>query len=133
MSTCIKTRTLAAAIGLVTAGAVLVAAPTSTAAGRANNVVTIKAENTDLSGTVKSKRKVCKEDRKVLLYLQRGARGGSNDELFATDTTELDDGVGEWETGNLGFEGKFYAIVKRTPQCKAAASRTVVAERNDDD
>ncbi len=126
------TRTVAAVVGLSTAGALMVAAPSSTAAGRANNVVTIKAENTDLSGTIKSKRKACKDGRKVLLYFQRGARGGANDELFATDTSELDDGVGEWETGNLGFEGKFYAKVKRTAKCKAAASRTVVAERDDD-
>ena len=132
MTTRIPTRTLAAAIGLATAGALMVAAPSSTAAGKARTVVTIKADGTDLSGTVKSKRKACKDGRKVYLYLQRGARGGGNDELFATDTTELDDGVGEWETGNLGFEGKFYATVKRTPKCKAAASRTVVAERDDD-
>jgi hypothetical protein len=126
------TRTLAAVVGLATAGAVLVATPSSTAAPRATTVVTIKAENTDLSGTVKSKRKACKDGRKVYLYLQRGARGGANDELFATDTTELEDGVGEWDTGNLGFEGKFYATVKRTPQCKADSSPTVVAERDDD-
>ena len=132
MSSRTATRTLAAAVGLATAGAVLVAAPSSTAAPRANTVVTIKSEGTDISGTVKSKRKVCKDERKVYLYLQRGARGGGNDELFATDTTELDDGVGEWDTGNLGFEGRFYATVKRTPQCKAASSPTIRVERNED-
>ena len=126
----ITTRALAAAVGTATAAAVLVAAPSSDAAGRADNVVTIKAEGTDLSGTVKSKRRVCKDERKVLLILQRGKRGGANDELFATDTTELQNGVGQWSTGNTGFEGKFYAKVKRTPQCKAAESRTVRAVRN---
>ena len=133
MSTRTPTRVLAATVGLATAGALLVAAPTSTAAGRADNVVTIKAEGTDLSGVVKSKRKACKKDRTVYLYLQRGTRGGGNDELFATDTTELDDGVGEWETGNLGFEGKFYAKIRRTATCKAAVSRTVRAVRDDND
>src|SRR5918992_5118768 len=102
------TRTLAAAVGLATAAAVLVSMPAADAAGRANNVVTIKAEGTDLSGTVKSRRKACKNNRTVYLYLQRGARGGGNDELFATDTTELQNGVGHWNTGNLGTEGKFY-------------------------
>lgn len=126
------TRTVAALVGLATAGALLVAAPTATAAQRANNVVTIKAENTDLSGTIKSKRKVCKEDRTVYLYLQRGARGGDDDELFASDTSELRNGVGHWDTGNLGTEGRFYAKIKRTPQCKAAVSKTVRAERSDD-
>jgi hypothetical protein len=125
------TRTLAAAVGMATAAAVLVSMPAADAAGRANNVVTIKAEGTDLSGTVKSTRKACKNNPTVYLYLQRGARGGGNDELLATDTTELQNGVGHWNTGNLGTEGKFYAKVKRTPKCKAAASRTVVAERND--
>ena len=131
MSSRTTTRTLAAAIGLATAAAVLVTAPSSQAASRANNVVTIKAEGTDLSGTVKSKRRACKDERKVLLILQRGKRGGADDELFATDTTELRNGVGHWNTGNLGFEGKFYAKVKRTPQCKAAASPTVRAVRNE--
>ena len=131
MSSRTTTRALAAAIGLATAAAVLVTAPSSQAASRANNVVTIKAEGTDLSGTVKSKRRACKDERKVLLILQRGKRGGADDELFATDTTELRNGVGHWNTGNLGFEGKFYAKVKRTPQCKAASSPTVRAVRNE--
>ncbi len=49
--------------------------------------------------------------------------------MIASDTTELQNGVGRWSTGNTGFEGKFYAKVKRTPQCKAAESRTVRAVR----
>ncbi len=132
MSRRTTTRLLAAALGTATAAAVLVGVPASDAAGRADNVVTIKAENTDLSGTVKSKRKACKDERKVLLILQRGKRGGANDELFATDTTELQNGVGQWNTGNLGFEGKFYAKIKRTPLCKGAESRTVRAVRSND-
>ena len=131
MSRRTTTRMLAAALGTATAAAVLVGVPAADAAGRANNVVTIKAEGTDLSGTVKSARRACKNERKVLLILQRGARGGANDELFASDTTELRNGVGHWNTGNLGFEGKFYAKIKRTPQCKAATSRTVRAIREE--
>ncbi|HWM74773.1 MAG TPA: hypothetical protein VNQ53_13570 [Nocardioides sp.] len=131
MSRHTTTRMLAAALGTATAAAVLIGVPASDAAGRANNVVTIKAEGTDLSGTVKSNRRACKNERKVLLILQRGARGGANDELFASDTTELRNGVGHWNTGNLGFEGKFYAKIKRTAQCKAATSRTVRAIREE--
>jgi len=126
------TRTLAAALGLATAGAVLVAAPSSTAAPRANNTVTIQAENTDLSGTVKSKRKACKNERKVFLVKQKGAKGGDDDKVIASDTTELEGGVGVWSTGNTGIEGRFYAKVKRTALCKAATSPTVRAERDDD-
>lgn len=125
-------RTLAAAVGLATAAAVLVT-PSSQAAqaGRADVVVTIKAENTDLSGTVKSKRLACKKERRVLLYKQKGTKGGADDSLFATDTTGLQNGQWTWNTGNLGTEGRFYAKVKRTPKCKAAVSRTVRAVRND--
>ena len=129
MSLRTSTRLLAAALGTATAAAVLVGMPASDAAGRADNVVTIKAEGTDLSGTVKSKRRVCKDERKVLLVKQKGARGGADDKVIASDTTELQNGVGEWSTGNTGIEGKFYAKVKRTPQCKAAESRTVRAVR----
>jgi hypothetical protein len=129
MSARTTTRTLAAAVGLATAAAVLVSAPSSQAAPRANNVVTIKAEGTDLSGTVKSKRRACKNERKVFLVKQKGAKGGSNDKVIATDITELDNGVGEWSTGNTGIEGRFYARIKRTPLCKAAVSPTVRATR----
>ncbi|MET0525960.1 MAG: hypothetical protein ABWZ91_14240 [Nocardioides sp.] len=131
MSSRTTVRTLAAAVGLATAAAVLVSAPSSQAAARADNVVTIKAEGTDLSGTVKSKRRACKNERKVFLVKQKGAKGGSDDKVIASDTTELDDGVGVWSTGNTGIEGRFYAKIKRTPLCKAAVSRTVRAIRED--
>ena len=129
-------RTVAATAALAASTALLASAAPATSAesaavARTKVVVTIKAQQTDLSGTVRSSRRVCKKNRTVLLYLQRGKRGGGNDELFATDTTEMRKGVGHWETGNLGFEGKFYAKVKGTPLCKPAVSRTVVAERDD--
>lgn len=127
------TATLAATAALLGTAAPATSAESAEAAAapRTKVVVTIKAQGTDLSGTVRSSRRVCKKNRTVLLYLQRGKRGGGNDELFATDTTEIRKGVGHWETGNLGFEGKFYAKVKGTPLCKPAVSRTVVAERDD--
>ena len=61
---------------LATAAAVLVGARRRTPPARADNVVTIKAEGTDLSGTVKSKRRACKDERKVLLVKQKGAKRG---------------------------------------------------------
>ena len=131
MSRRTTTRMLAAALGTATATAVLVGVPASDAAGRANNVVTIQAEGTDLSGTVKSKRKACKDERKVFLVKQKGAKGGSDDKVIASDTTELQNGVGEWNTGNTGIEGRFYAKIKRTPLCKAATSPTVRAIREE--
>jgi hypothetical protein len=128
-------RSIAAALGLATtAAAVLAATPTAQAAqaGRADVVVTIQAENTDLSGTVKSKRLACKQDRKVVLVKQRGAKGGDDDQVIASDTTSLQDGKWVWSTGNTGIEGRFYAKVKRTDVCKRALSPTVRAVRSDD-
>ncbi|MEP9381504.1 hypothetical protein [Nocardioides sp. KR10-350] len=93
--------------------------------------VTIKAEQVDLSGTVRSPKKVCKNNRKVFLVKQKGAKFGGDDKVIATDTTELKKGVGVWRTGNTGIEGKFYAKVKKTSKCRAAVSKTVVAERDD--
>jgi uncharacterized cupredoxin-like copper-binding protein len=132
MTAPVTTRTLAGAVGLAASAALLVGVTSSEAATRAHTTVTIKAEQTDLSGTVKSKRKACKDGRKVLLVKQKGAKGGDDDEVIASDTTELEDGVGEWSTGNTGIEGRFYAKVKRTPLCKGAVSDTVRAVRNDD-
>lgn len=125
-------RTLAAASGLAVTAAVLVAAPPSQALDRANNTVTIKAEQTDLSGTIKSKRKACKDGRKVFLVKQKGQKGGDDDKVIASDTSELQNGVGEWSTGNTGIEGRFYAKVKPTSMCKGAVSATVNAVRNDE-
>jgi hypothetical protein len=92
----------------------------------AASTVTIKAEGTDLSGTVKSARAVCKDGRKVIVFKQKGARGGGDDKKFATDTAESD---GSWNTGNTGTEGKFYAKVRATTQCKGDTSPTIRATR----
>jgi hypothetical protein len=126
------TRTLAATVGLATAAAVLVSAPSSQGMARADNKVTIQAENTDLSGTVLSKRRACKDERKVILVKQKGAKGGDDDQVISSDTSELENGVGVWSTGNTGLEGRFYAKVKKTALCKAAVSDTVRAVRSND-
>jgi len=122
-----------AAIGVIavgSSGALLAAAPAADAASRAPVSVTIQAEGVDLSGTVVSNRDACMDERKVIVWKQVGKRGGDDDVKFASDTTEIVDGVGQWNTGNTGTEGKFYATVKRSPLCKAASSPTVKAVRN---
>lgn len=119
--------TAATALG---AGATLAFAPSASAAAPAPSTVTIKAEGTDLSGTVSSPRRVCKDERKVIVYKQKGARGGGDDIKFASDTTELQGGVGQWNTGNTGTEGRFYAKVKKTDQCGADTSPTIRATAN---
>jgi hypothetical protein len=92
---------------------------------RAPVTVTIKAEGTDLSGAVKSPRRVCKANRTVIVFKQIGERGGGNDERMFSDTTELNNGVGQWSTGNTGVEGRFYALVKRNSRCKGDTSPTI--------
>jgi hypothetical protein len=100
------------------------------AAGAAPTTVTIKAQGTDLSGTVSSpKPKRCAAGRTVLLIKQKGARGGTDDTKIGSDTAELSGGTYEWSTGNTGIQGRFYAKVKAIPGCKGSTSKTVKATR----
>ncbi|MEI2774794.1 MAG: hypothetical protein V9G19_02260 [Tetrasphaera sp.] len=92
--------------------------------------VTIEAQGTDLSGRLISTSSACVTDREVLVYRQRGGRGGGDDRLFARDTTFVDDaGQATWSTGNTGVEGKFYAVVRPNASCLGDSSPTVVARR----
>ena len=128
-----RTRTLVApaAVLAVAAG---VALPVGTAAGatRAASTVTITAEGTDLSGTVSSpKPGLCADGRKVIVYKQIGSRGGGDDEKLASDTAEKQGSVYVWSTGNTGESGRFYAKVKRTPDCKPDTSPTIKVDKPD--
>jgi hypothetical protein len=127
-----RQRGLALGVLTCTAGALLLAGPSGSAvaAAPAKVTVTIKAEGTDLSGTVHSARRACKANRTVVVYKQVGARGGGDDVRFASDTTEVSGGVGQWNTGNTGTPGRFYAKVKKSAQCKGDTSPTIRAVRN---
>ena len=107
-------------------GALLLAGPAANAAALAPVTVTIQAEGTDLSGTVSSTRAVCEADRNVIVFKQVGTRGGGDDIRFANDTSDSD---GDWNTGNTGTEGRFYAKVKKNLQCQADLSPTIRATR----
>jgi hypothetical protein len=108
----------------------LATAELAAGATAAKTTVTIKAEGTDLSGTVSSpKPKRCAKDRTVLLIKQKGTRGGGDDQKIGSDTAELQGGKYVWSTGNTGIEGRFYAKVKAIPGCKGATSKTVRAMR----
>lgn len=101
------------------------------AATDASTTVTIRAQGTDLSGLVKSPRpRLCAKDRNVLVFKQRGTRGGGDDIRFASDTASLQGGVYAWSTGNTGTPGKFYARVRPIQGCKGDTSDTIVARRN---
>jgi len=96
--------------------------------GKTRTTVTIKAQGTDLAGKVESRKPSwCSEGRVVYLMLQVGKRGGGNDEVYASDTASWSDGAYRWDTGNLGHEGKFYAVVLPTSKCKGDKSPTVRA------
>lgn len=116
----------------VLAAGVTYGAGAAAGAGRAATTVTIKAEGTDLSGTVASPKPAkCAEGRKVIVMKQIGARGGGDDEFFASDNASKNGSRYEWSTGNTGVEGKFYAKVRRTPSCKGDTSPTIRATRPD--
>ena len=123
----IITRTAAVSfLGLASAAGLAIGnAATASAAPTVPSTVTIQAEGTDLFGSV-STSSACEADRKVIVYKQVGTRGGGNDINFASDTTDDD---GDWNTGNTGTEGKFYAKVTRPDLCKADFSPTIRATR----
>jgi hypothetical protein len=122
-------RALGVIIGI--AAATVLAAPAH-AAPRADVSVTITAEGTDLSGTVRTPRPAtCAADRTVVVLKVKGAVGGGDDERFASDTVGLSGGRYTWSTGNTGTEGRFYAKLKGTADCKPARSGVVRAQRED--
>ena len=122
------TRTAAVSfLGLASAaGLAIGTGATATAAPTVSSTVTIHAEGTDLSGNVSSSNPTCEANRRVVVFKQIGTRGGGNDINFASDTTDED---GDWNTGNTGTEGRFYAKVKKTSLCKADFSPTIRATR----
>ena len=88
------------------------------AAPPAKVTVTIKAEGTDLSGSEERRnRPSCAAERTVIVFRQQGARGGGNDERFAMDTTDKQNGKWVWSTGNTGTEG---SSTRRSGRSRAA-------------
>jgi hypothetical protein len=117
--------------GVLGVAALLGGGAVAEAAVPAATTVTIRADGTDLSGQVRSPApNRCANNRLVVVFRQVGPRGpaGGADIRFATDTSELQGGVGRWSTGTTGTPGKFYAKVFKKPgQCKGDESPTVQA------
>lgn len=123
-------RTLGILVAVAATGALALPAA-SHAAPKADVTVTITAEGTDLSGTVRSPRPAtCAADRTVVVFKVEGAVGGGDDERFASDTVDLSAGRYTWSTGNTGTEGRFYARLKGTADCRPARSGVVRAQRD---
>lgn len=124
-----KAWTLAVALVL---SIVPVAGSTVAVAGdRVETKVTIKTENGDFWGFVTSPRpRLCADERKVVVFRQVGSeQDPRDDERIASDTASLDGDRAEWNTGNTGVFGKFYARVAKTDDCAADTSKTVRARR----
>ncbi|GEP37847.1 hypothetical protein NPS01_15100 [Nocardioides psychrotolerans] len=92
------------------------------AAPRAPVTVTIRAEGTDLSGTVSSAKPLrCAANRTVKLYKLIDGEP----HLWANDTTEKQGGKYVWSTGNTGTPGRYYAKVGAKPGCRGDVSPTI--------
>ena len=90
------------------------------AGGSADSTVTIVEQSGDFHGKVMSPRNSCVGDRKVKVMK---VKSGPDEYTGYQDTTENN---GDWNTGNTSANnGRYYAKVTRTPNCKADVSPTV--------
>jgi hypothetical protein len=98
----------------------------------APTTVTIKAQNGDFSGVVKSTRPlVCANGRNVIVFKQVGPQQNPRvDVRVGSDTASLNGDRYEWSTGNSGVFGKVYSLVRRTPDCRPDTSKTVRSVRS---
>lgn len=117
----------AAVIALAVCCVIAIAGSAGARGTLAPTTVTIKAQDGDISGRLKSTRPlVCADERKVIVFKQMGAtQDPSVDDRVGTDTASLNGDHYEWDTGNSGTFGKVYALVRRTPDCKADTSETI--------
>jgi hypothetical protein len=95
------------------------AAADDLASNQSPTEVTIKGQNGDYHGKVKSSNPDCLANRKVKVYKMLGdSPAPKTDQKIGTDVSELDGTKGVWSIGNSGFKhGDFYAKVKRTSEC----------------
>jgi hypothetical protein len=116
---------LASIVAAVTAAVAM--ASLAGAAGRADTKVTIHGMNGDFQGRVLSNSQRCLGNRKVIVYKQKhNTQDPANDNQIGTDITERHGDHGDWSIGNSGFRnGKFYARVTRTDNCKSDFSKTI--------
>lgn len=116
-----------AALALLTLAPLAALPAPASAVTRAN--VSISIEGDDPSGTVTSRRAVCRSGVTVRLVKQVGAKGGGDDR--PTGLSDTTDAGGDYDFGNPGLsDGKYYAKVRGTTRCKAATSPTLVVSRD---
>lgn len=104
-----------------------IAASGATAAGKAPTEVTIKGQEGDYYGYVKSSDSDCESDRKVNVYKMLGSSPDRQTDLkIGSDIAQPNGPDGMWSIGNSGYKkGKFYAHVKGTTECKGDLSPVI--------
>ena len=118
-------------IGLaLTTAAVALTALTGTAAASSHDTkVSIKGQNGDYYGYVKSSDPAnCAADRKVTVFKQLGSvQDPHADQKIGSDLAEANGTKYMWSIGNSGYKhGEFYAKAAKVPGfCKAATSKTI--------
>ena len=123
-STKVRTAIAALAISITAFGGVA----SAQAGGKADTKVSIKGDNGDYYGYVKSSDAGnCANDRKVKVFEQTGNdQDPKHDLKIGTDTAEPNGDKYMWSIGNSGYKhGEFYADVKKTSECGGDISKVI--------
>ena len=123
-STKVRTAIAALAISITAFGGVA----SAQAGGKADTKVSIKGDNGDYYGYVKSSDAGnCANGRKVKVFKQLGSvQDPKNDLKIGSDYAEPNGDKYMWSIGNSGYKhGEFYAKVGKTSLCKGATSKTI--------
>ncbi len=122
-STKVRAALAALAISITAFGGVA----TAQAGGKAGTKVSIKGNNGDYYGYVKSDKRKCANGRKVKVFKQKGKeQEPKSDKKIGSDIAQPNGTKYMWAIGNSGYKsGKFYAKVGKTDSCKGATSKTI--------
>jgi len=109
-----KTKTL-----IATAVVALTGVFAGTASAATSTEVTIKGQEGEYYGYVKSQKSSCESGRTVNVFKMLGSSPNpSDDKKIGSDTSAPNGPDGMYNIGNSGFKkGKFYAQVKKNGQC----------------
>lgn len=119
-----KIRTVVATALIAVFGAAAVAAPAQAGnlTGSVPTKVTIKGQNGDYYGKVKSSDNSCTADREVKVF----KKTPSGKMLIGTDNAQANGVDYEWSIGNSGYKtGKFFAKVNPITGCGGDKSKTI--------
>lgn len=119
-----KTRTALVVAAVATTGALGVGGGAQAATSAK---VTIKGNNGDYYGYVKSSKSSCENGRKVKVYKLKGSKPKpKNDKLIGSDIAQPNGPHSMWSIGNSGYKhGEFYARATPTKKCSKAVSKVI--------